>query len=98
MISSFRDKWLEAFFRDDLRGKEVPANLVNSLFRRLQMLDDATCDLDLRSPPSNHFEQLDGHLAGKHSVRVNEKWRLIFEFDGKTGQAFDVYLDSHTYR
>ncbi|MFC1349911.1 MAG: hypothetical protein G8D58_05780 [gamma proteobacterium symbiont of Phacoides pectinatus] len=35
-------------------------------------IDDATCDLDLRSSPRNHFEKLRGNLAGKHSIRVNK--------------------------
>ena len=41
------------------------------LFRKLQMIDDATTDQDLRVPPSNHFEKLRGNLAGFHSIRVN---------------------------
>jgi proteic killer suppression protein len=65
---------------------------------RLQMLDDATCENDLRVPPSNRFERLSGQLAGKCSIRVNLQWRLIFEFDADTGQAFGVILDPHKYR
>jgi proteic killer suppression protein len=38
------------------------------LFRKLQLLDDATSDADLRVPPSNHFEKLAGKLAGLHSI------------------------------
>lgn len=62
------------------------------------MLDDATTDQDLRSPPSNHFEKLRGSLAGYHSIRVNQQWRLIFQWDGARGEARDVYLDDHSYR
>jgi toxin HigB-1 len=98
MIGSFRDKWLDAFFRNNEKGKELPANLEKQLFRRLQMLDDASCDMDLRTPPSNHFEKLSGSLAGRCSMRVNLQWRLIFEFDVASGRAFDVYLDPHSYR
>ena len=98
MIKSFRDKWLEDFFRDDITGKKVPSDIEKSLFRRLQMLDDATCDRDLPSPPSNHFEQLNGPLVGLYSIRVTRKWRLLFAFQGETGQATNVYLDPHDYR
>ena len=98
MIASFRDGWLEAFFQSNQKTKEFPAGIEKQLFRRLQMLDDAACGLDLRSPPSNHFEKLSGSLSGRHSIRVNLQWRLVFEFDDGTGQALNVYLDPHTYR
>lgn len=98
MIASFRDAWLREFFIADVRGKRVPADIADRLFRRLQMLDHATCDQDLRVPPSNHFEKLSGRLAGWHSIRVNERWRLVFRWDGGEGQAFEVYLDDHSYR
>jgi proteic killer suppression protein len=64
----------------------------------LQSTDDATCDLDLRSPPSNHFEKLKGKLAGKHSIRVNKQCRLVFAWSDERGEAEDVYLDNHDYR
>ena len=62
------------------------------------MIDDATTDRDLRVPLSNHFEKLRGNLAGFHSIRVNQQWRLIFRWDGTRGEAADVYLDDHSYR
>ena len=40
------------------------------MFRKLQLLDDAICDADLRVPPSNHFEKLSGKLEDWHSIRV----------------------------
>ncbi|MGI4831110.1 MAG: type II toxin-antitoxin system RelE/ParE family toxin [Janthinobacterium lividum] len=60
------------------------------------MIDDATCDADLRSPPSNHFEKLEGKLEGLHSIRVNDQWRLIFAWDGSS--ASQLYIDNHSYR
>jgi toxin HigB-1 len=62
------------------------------------MIDDATTDQDLRVPPSNHFEKLRGRLAEYHSIRVNQQWRLVFRWNGKFGEAADVYLDNHSYR
>ena len=64
MIVSFRDAWLHDFYMDDLRARHIPPDLAARLFRRLQMIDDATTDQDLRIPPSNHFERLRGNLAG----------------------------------
>ena len=98
MITSFRDDGLEAFFESNRRWKQIPPDLEDRLFRRLQMLDDAAATKDLRVPPSNRFEWLKGSLAGLASIRVNKQWRLIFEWDEDTGEAHNVYLDKHTYR
>jgi toxin HigB-1 len=97
MIVSFRDNWLLAFFAHNRRDKRVPSDLENMLFRKLQMIDDAVTDMDLRIPLSNHFEKLAGNLAGWHSIRVNQQWRLIFVWDADRGEAKDIYLDNHSY-
>ncbi|PIW25675.1 MAG: plasmid maintenance system killer protein [Rhodospirillales bacterium CG15_BIG_FIL_POST_REV_8_21_14_020_66_15] len=93
-----RDDWLRAFFVGDVRSRNIPPELESRLFRKLQMIDDATDDRDLRVPPSNHFEKLRGHLDGFHSIRVNRQWRLIFRWDGRRGEASDLYLDDHGYK
>ena len=98
MIVSFRDDWLRVFFVDDIRSKKIPPDLESRLFRKLQMIDDATTDQDLRIPPSNHFEKLRGDLEGLHSIRVNKQWRLIFQWVGAKGEATSVYLDDHSYQ
>ena len=97
MIVSFRHDWLRDFFVEDVRSRKIPSDLESRLFRKLQMIDDATTDRDLRAPPSNHFEKLKGNLAGFHSIRVNKQWRLVFRWDGGRGEAADVYLDDHRY-
>ena len=98
MILSFRDVWLRAFFVEDKRSRRIPSDLEDRLFRRLQMIDDATTDQDLRVPPSNHFEKLRGNLASYHAIRVNNRWRLVFRWNGTRGEAEDLYLDDHSYR
>jgi toxin HigB-1 len=98
MIVSFRDSSLRAFFVDDVASKAIPSDVADRLFRKLQMIDDATTDQDLRVPPSNHFEKLRGGLAGFHSIRVNRQWRLIFRWEAARGEASEVYLDDHGYR
>ncbi|MEX2125868.1 MAG: type II toxin-antitoxin system RelE/ParE family toxin [Woeseia sp.] len=97
MIVSFREGWLRAFFINDVRFGKMPPDLESRLFRKLQMIDDATTNQDLRVPSSNHFEKLRGNLAGFHSIRVNRQWRLIFRWDGGRGEADDIYLDDHSY-
>lgn len=98
MIENFQDRDLAEFFRTGKVAKGIPADAADRLFRKLQLLDDATCDLDLRSPPSNHFEKLSGRLDGLRSIRVNGFWRLVFEWDGAAGKARAVRLDPHRYR
>ena len=98
MIVSFRDEWLRAFFVEDTRSRHIPSDVDGRLFRKLQMIDDATTDEDLRAPPSNHFEKLRGSLARFHSIRVNSQRRLVFRWDGSRGEAEGVYLHDHSYR
>ncbi len=98
MILGFRDKWLEEFFLQDLPSRNIPSDLEARLFRKLQLVDDAVSDADLRVPPSNHFEKLRGDLSGWHSIRVNDQWRLIFHWNSGRGEATQIYLDNHSYR
>jgi len=98
MIVSFRDNWLRDFYLRDRRNRRIPPAIVDRLFNRLQLLNTATSDVDLRVPPSNHFEKLSGHLVGRHSIRINAQWRLVFEWNGARGEAANVYLDNHSYR
>lgn len=96
MILSWRDNWLGTFFTEERRSRRIPADIEDRLFAKLQLLDDATTDADLRVPPSNHFEKLGGTLAGFHSIRVNLRWRIVFRWNGS--EASEVYLDDHSYR
>lgn len=68
------------------------------LFRKLQMIEDAVNDQDLRVPPSIHFEKLHGNLSGLHLIRINQQWRLIFRWDGTRGESDGIYLDNHSYQ
>lgn len=98
MIVDFRDEWMRAFFVEDLPSRNIPSDIESRLFRKLQMIDDALTDQDIRVPPSNHFEKLRGKLEGWHSIRVNKRWRLVFRWNGGRGEAAGVYLDDHGYR
>lgn len=97
MIVSFRDSWLHDFFVRDIRSKKIPSDLESRLFRKIQMIDDATTDQDLRVPPGNGFEKLSGNLSELHSIRINKQWRLVFRWDGSRGETTGVYLDDHSY-
>ncbi len=96
MIASWKDTSLQDFFEKDLHPKKIPADLRDRVFRKLQIIDDAETEDDLRVPPSNHFEKLSGHLEGGHSIRVNLQWRLVFKWS--EGKATQLYLNNHSYR
>ncbi len=98
MIKNFRDNWLRKFFVEDIQAKKIPTDIRSRLFRKLQLLDDATNYADLRSPLSNHFEKLSGKLKDKCSIRVNDQWLLIFTWDDQHGEADGIYLDNHSYK
>ena len=62
--------------------------------RKLQLLEAAAELQALRIPPSNRLEKLQGDRAGTYSIRVNDQWRLVFDWDG--GEANTVaFIDYH---
>jgi len=53
-------------------------NVLTVATRKLAMLNAATELRDLRSPPGNRLEPLQGNRAGQHSIRINDQWRICF--------------------
>ena len=96
MAVEFRDTWLVAVYEDDQSHRWIPSTIEGALFRKLEILDAATQESDLRIPPGNRFEHLEGNMAGWCSIRVNKQYRLIFRWID--GVAQDTYLDPHVYR
>ncbi len=60
---------------------------------RLQRLDAAITVNDLRVPPSHQLEKLAGDRAGQWSIRVNDQYRVCFEFRG--GDAYEVEITDY---
>ena len=58
--------------------------------RRLLLLDAAEALDDLRSPPGNQLERLHGDRKGQHSIRINDQWRICFEW--RQGDAYCVEI------
>jgi proteic killer suppression protein len=58
--------------------------------RKLRMLNRAETLNDLRVPPANRLEALKGDRQGQHSIRINDRWRICFRWDG--GDAYDVEI------
>lgn len=53
-------------------------NIASVARRKLDMLNAAANLADLRVPPANRLEALQGDRAGQHSIRVNDQWRVCF--------------------
>jgi len=90
MIVSFVDRATESLFHTRQRPPRFPQDLVAPALRKLDMLDAAESLIDLRSPPGNRLELLKGRLAGKHSIRINDQWRLVFRWTD--GDAYEVQV------
>lgn len=93
MIGSFRDKRIAAVAVGKV-PKGFPADLVRRTRAMLSAMDAAVVLDDLRFPPGNHLEKLAGDRAGQHSVRVNQQWRICFEWT-ETGPTNVELVDYH---
>ena len=89
MIRSFASRDTERLFQRE-RAKKIPANIQRVALRKLRMLHRASDLNDLRVPPANRLEALKGNRKGKHSIRVNDQFRVCFKW--KNGDAFDVEI------
>ena len=76
-IQSFRDKETERIYRQEY-SRRLPASIQRIALRKLIMLDAAQSLNDLRVPPANHLELLQGNRAGQYSIRINDKYRICF--------------------
>ena len=92
MIKSFKCKYTEQLFEGKYQ-KKFSASVNNVGKRKLDMLEASFDESDLRVPPSNHFEHLKGDLKCFCSIRINERFRVIFRFENSN--AYDVYIDDY---
>lgn len=89
MIRSFSSKETEKIFNRE-RSQKLPANIQQVALRKLRMLNRAVTWQDLRVPPANRLEKLSGERAGQYSIRLNDQWRICFEWDA--GDARNVEI------
>jgi len=96
LIASFADPSTRALFDGFPRKafKQIPPDIHAAAVRKLDMLNAAAILDDLGSPPGNRLEALKDDLAGYHSIRVNDQWRIVFRWQGS--DAFEVkIIDYH---
>jgi toxin HigB-1 len=76
MIRGFKDRKTERFFSGEM-VKEF-SGFRKAAERKLTMLDNASDLKDLLSPPGNRLEVLKRDRVGRHSIRINDQWRICF--------------------
>jgi proteic killer suppression protein len=93
MIKSFRDREAERIFNRSF-SRRLPPDIQRTALRRLLYLHAVKDLRDLTAPPSLRLEALRGDRQGQYSIRINERWRICFEW--VDGDAIDVELvDDH---
>jgi proteic killer suppression protein len=92
VIKSFADKRTAAIFAGyAVRG--LPLQIQGRARAKLLAVDAAKRLDDLRVPPGNRLEALHGDRQGQHSIRINDQWRLCFEW--RDGEAWDVEVTDY---
>ena len=89
MIKEFGDRESEKIWAG-IRSKKLPSEIQNVARRKLRMINNAQDVNDLRIPPANRLEKLKGDLKEYHSIRINNQWRIIFQW--KNDDAYDVKI------
>jgi toxin HigB-1 len=79
MIKSFRCLETEKIFQREF-SKKFQRALHDRAFMKLNAIDAAVNLEDLRQPPSNRLETLKGDRKGQYSIRINDRWRICFEW------------------
>ncbi|MFT3891302.1 MAG: type II toxin-antitoxin system RelE/ParE family toxin [Anaerolineales bacterium] len=92
MIKTFKDAETEKIYQRE-RSRELPADIHQAALRKLRMLNNAINLNDLRVPLANRLEKLSGDRTGQHSIRINDQWRICFEWRGS--DAFNVEITDY---
>ena len=93
VIENFATPETERLFATG-KSRRLPPDILRRAVMRLTQLDAAVDVEDLRQPPSNRLEALSGDLAGKWSIRINDRWRVCFRFERSNAQDVEI-IDYH---
>jgi toxin HigB-1 len=86
VIASLADATTRDIF-DGINSKaarKIPRPLWPVIARKLDILNTAHELIDLASPPGNRLEVLKGKWAGFHSIRINDQYRIVFQWSAGT--------------
>jgi proteic killer suppression protein len=89
MIVSFRDKETERLWQSG-RSRRLPADLQLRAFKKLAVLNAAVALDNLKVPPGNQLEALRGNRSARHSIRINDQYRICFVW--RDGSVFEVEI------
>jgi proteic killer suppression protein len=89
MIAGFRDSDTERLWTAG-RCKRLPAQLNRQALKKLYILNAALALENLNVPPGNRLEKLRGDRSGRHSIRINDQYRICFAW--RDGNAHDVEI------
>lgn len=92
MIKSFSDKETEKIY-NQIFSKKLPHSIQKVALRKLVMIDNAQSVNDLRVPPANHLELLQGDREGQYSIRINGQYRICFSVEGNN--FYDVEITDY---
>ena len=92
MIRTFKDEETRKIYQRQ-RSRKLPVDIQQVALRKLRMVNNAISINDLRVPPANHLEKLKGDRAGQWSIRINEQWRVCFQW--KESDAYDVEITDY---
>ena len=89
MIRSFKCNETEKIFARRF-SKKFPNDIQRVALRKLRMLNRAGILKDLQVPPGNRLEALKGNRKGQHNIRINDQWRICFEW--RENDAYNVEI------
>ena len=89
MIRSYASKETQEFF-EKRKSRAIPANIQRVALRKLAQIHAVTELNHLSIPPGNRLEALKGNMKGRHSIRINDQWRICFRW--KTDGAHEVQI------
>jgi toxin HigB-1 len=93
VIRSFKGEWSEEIWHGRA-VRRLSLEIQRVARRKLRMLNNAQNLFDLRVPPGNRLEALKGDRAGQYSIRINDQWRICFEWREKDAYQVEV-VDYH---
>lgn len=93
MIIGFKSGETEKIWRGDV-SRKLPRDIQQIALRKLFMLNNAQSLIDLRIPPANRLEALEGNRKGQHSIRINDQWRICFVWTRSGPDAVEI-VDYH---
>jgi len=89
LVNSFADKETEKIWEGE-KSKVLPAEIQHVARRKLRMINNAESINDLRIPPANRLKKLKGELTDLYSIRINDQWRIIFNWEGNKADNIKI--------